>query len=42
MPLVRNKDQFIRVDQVSQKAKEEINAFLQYHPKKYASLDFKI
>ena len=40
VPLVEEDNQFVRIDKVSENAKEDINRFLNYQPKKYAYLDF--
>lgn len=40
VPLVKEENQFIRINKVSESAKEDINRFLNYKPKKYAYLDF--
>ena len=41
VPLVEEGNEFVRIDTVSESAKENINHFLNYKPKKYAYLDFK-
>ena len=40
VPLVEEENEFVRIDTVSENAKENINRFLNYKPKKYAYLDF--
>ena len=40
VPLVEEGNEFLRIDTVSENAKENINHFLNYKPKKYAYLDF--
>ena len=40
VPLVEEGNEFLRIDTVSENAKENINRFLNYKPKKYAYLDF--
>lgn len=40
-PLVREGNKYVRINQVSEKAKQDIEKALQYTTKKYASLDFK-
>lgn len=42
VPLIRKENEFIRINKVSERAKENIEAFLNYNPKKYACLEFKI
>ena len=42
VPLVRNENEFIRIDKLSKSAKEDIESILNYTPKKYAYLDFKL
>ena len=41
VPLVRCRDRFIRINQLSEKASEDIKRILNYKTKKYAYLDFK-
>ena len=40
VPLVEEENKFVRIDTVSENAKEDISRFLNYKPKKYAYLDF--
>ena len=40
VPLVEEENEFVRIDTVSENAKENIDRFLNYKPKKYAYLDF--
>ena len=40
VPLVKVDNQFVRIDKISESAKNDINSFLKYKPKKYAYLDF--
>ena len=42
VPLVEEGNQFIRIDKISESAKQDINDFLNYKPKKYAYLDFNL
>ena len=42
VPLVEEGNQFVRIDKISKNAKEDINRFLNYQPKKYAYLDFNL
>ena len=39
-PLVRSDNKFVRIDKISNIAKEEINKYLNFTTKKYAYLDF--
>ena len=40
VPLVEENNQFVRIDTISESAKQDIDNFLNYKPKKYAYLDF--
>lgn len=40
VPLVEENNQFVRIDKISERAKQDINCFLNYKQKKYAYLDF--
>lgn len=42
VPLVKQENEFIRIKEISPKAKKDIETFLNYNPKKYACLDFKM
>ncbi len=42
VPLVEEGNQFIRIDKISESAKQDISDFLNYKPKKYAYLDFNL
>ena len=42
VPLVRKDNEFVRVNEISNSAKEEIENVLNYKTKKYAYLDFKL
>ena len=42
VPLVRKDNEFVRINEISNSAKEEIENVLNYKTKKYAYLDFKL
>ena len=42
VPLVEEGNQYVRIDKISENAKQDINNFLNYQPKKYAYLDFNL
>ncbi len=42
VPLVKNENQFVRIDKISKNAKKDIHRFLTFQPKKYAYLDFNL
>ena len=42
IPLVKNENEYIRIDKISEKAKEDINKFLNFKTKPYSYLDLNL
>ena len=42
IPLVKNKNEYVRIDKISEKAKKDINEFLNFKTKPYLYLDLNL